>query len=88
MKPWAVSRLDDPNGQPIERVAEADTREELQTKYKRRQLNSARLVSRVFAHVVLAERRPALAQAGIAPGLDRAVDVPVRGPRQASRSAT
>jgi hypothetical protein len=36
MKPWAVWRLDGPNGRQIERIAEADTREELETKYKRR----------------------------------------------------
>jgi hypothetical protein len=29
-------RLDGPNGRQIERIAEADTREELETKYKRR----------------------------------------------------
>ena len=36
MKPWAVWRLDGPNGRQIERIAEADTREKLETKYKRR----------------------------------------------------
>jgi hypothetical protein len=36
MKSWAVSRLDGPNGRQIECIAEADTREELETKYKRR----------------------------------------------------
>ena len=39
MKPWAVWRLDGPNGLQIECIAEADTREELETKYQRR-LNS------------------------------------------------
>jgi hypothetical protein len=36
MKPWAVWRLDGPDGRQIECIAEADTREELETKYKRR----------------------------------------------------
>ena len=36
MKPWAVWRLDGPNGRQIECIAEADTREKLETKYKRR----------------------------------------------------
>jgi hypothetical protein len=35
-KPWDVWRLDGPNGRRFERIAEADTREELETKYKRR----------------------------------------------------
>ena len=35
IKPWAVWRLDSPDGRQIERIAEADTREELETKYQR-----------------------------------------------------
>jgi hypothetical protein len=37
MKPWAVWRINHKD-EPIERVAEADTREELETKYSRRLL--------------------------------------------------
>jgi hypothetical protein len=36
MKPWAVWRLDGPDGRQIECIAQADTREELETKYQRR----------------------------------------------------
>jgi hypothetical protein len=36
MKSWAVWRLDGPNGLQIERIAEADTREELTSPFNRR----------------------------------------------------
>lgn len=37
VKPWAVWRVSSIDGRQLERVAEADTREELRGLYKRRQ---------------------------------------------------
>ena len=56
MKPWAVWRLDGPDGRQIECIAEADTREELETKYQRRLDSSLRHLSQSPARKTL---RPA-----------------------------